>query len=232
MRKTRTLPSWLVCVLLLLGASLALVNCGNPHASGNAGPWPATCISCHQWDYDHATNPAHAGVLPVTCEDCHEMSGWIPARGFDHSIYPLTGAHLQASCAACHGDPPQYQGIATECVGCHRANYDASPYPGHNQFALTCQDCHTTTAWVPASGGTHPEARFPITWGPHRDIACADCHDTNVSSVWATNSNCIQCHTRSHMDRAHGEARRYAWDAANPDFCLECHPTGTGGGDD
>lgn len=291
-------------MLCALGAVVVLAACAPDHARSSPGPWPAECYSCHEWDYLHTTSPVHLGSMPtdcdachsmdawipvhdfdhrifpltgahagtpcagchgdppqyqgvptecvgchradydastfpghegfaLTCQDCHSTSAWVPADGFDHSVFPLTGAHAQAACAACHGDPPRYQGISTECVGCHRADYDRSPYPGHDAFPLTCQDCHSTSAWTPASGGAHPERAFPIRSGPHAGIACVDCHDESLSSSYAQNVNCLQCHHRSRMDAVHvGEVGGYRWDDGNPDFCRQCHPTGVGGGDD
>ncbi len=215
--------------------SVVLAACTPEHEGASPGPWPAAaeCYSCHAWDYEHATNPAHVGHMPTECDACHDMSGWKPVHGFDHSIFPLTGAHAEAPCAGCHGDPPHYLGVPTDCVGCHQADYDASPYPGHGGFPLTCQDCHTTTAWTPATGGSHPERAFPISRGPHAGIECADCHDAALSSSYAENVDCLQCHHRARMDEEHlGEVDGYRWDDGDPDFCRRCHPTGIGGGDD
>ena len=118
------------------------------------------------------------------------------------------------------GDTP------TACVGCHQADYDGSPYPGHDGFPTTCNDCHGTSAWTPASGGTHPESAFPITSGNHKNIACLDCHDTSLGPMGKDNTDCVQCHSRAEYDPKHREVSRYPTGDAPPNFCLDCHPRG------
>jgi hypothetical protein len=101
-------------------------------------------------EYLEAKKPVHAGVRPTACAVCHSQQSWKPSV-FDHP-WPLTGAHAKARCAGCHvGQPAVYAGTSKLCVGCHRDDYDRSEYPGHTRFATTCADCHSTTAWKPAS---------------------------------------------------------------------------------
>ena len=155
---------------------------------------------------------------------------WAPSI-FVHS-WTLDGAHTVTPCNSCHvGDPPVYEGTATTCVGCHQADYDMSPYMGHDTFPTTCMDCHTTSAWVPALDGAHPEGDFPISRGPHEGYACLDCHNPDLgSSVDGMNTDCVGCHEGEHTlersDRQHREENDYNSVGAPPNFCLECHPTG------
>ena len=152
---------------------------------------------------------------------------------FDHP-WPLEGAHAQAACASCHlGNPPVYAGTPTSCVGCHRSDYDLSPYPGHSNFPTTCADCHTTSAWTPASGGSHPESAFPIKSGAHARYATdrASCHDAALGSpVGGQNADYVGCHdgehTRAEMDPKHNCVTAYPSGAAPPNFCLACHEDG------
>ena len=148
--------------------------------------------------------------------------------------WPLTGAHETLACGTCHvGEPPVYQGTPTLCVGCHQDDYDGSPFPGHADFPTTCENCHTTTAWIPATGGNHPENEFAIENGvhsPYRDD-CVSCHDPNLGSpVDGENADCVGCHngehTRAEMDPKHDEEPDYPQGAAPPNFCLDCHPDG------
>jgi hypothetical protein len=186
---------------------------------------PTECVGCHQTDYDNSPFPGH-DQYPTTCQNCHDTNAWAPATGFNHP-WPLEGAHASATCANCHGDPPVYPGTPTECVGCHQSDYDNSPYPGHQSFPTTCQDCHSTTAWKPAAG-SHPENLFPTT-GAH-DIPCADCHNASLGPNGRGNADCVGCHTGAHtrarMDAKHGEERNYPTGAAPPNFCLDCHADG------
>ncbi len=192
---------------------------------------PTACVGCHQADYDGSPFPGHAS-FPTTCQDCHTNDSWVPAL-FDHS-WPLEGAHAQTDCSSCHvGSPPVYEGTGTLCVDCHRSDYDGSPYPGHDTFAFTCQDCHSTNAWTPAVGGAHPENAFPIQNGAHSRYRndCASCHNSALGSpVAGENADCVGCHdgehTRAKMDSKHRGENGYPAGAAPPNFCLDCHADG------
>lgn len=128
------------------------------------------CESCHAADFEEADDPPHAGELPSTCFVCHTQDDWRPAH-LDHDFFPLTGAHLEARCFNCHiilqgENEPHYEGIHTECVDCHRGDYDRSSFPGHQHFSLTCTECHSTSAWSPT---LHPppelDAGIDAGWG-------------------------------------------------------------------
>ena len=144
--------------------------------------------------------------------------------------WPLEGAHATTTCASCHtGNPPVYDGTVTECVGCHQEDYDTSPFPGHSDFATTCQDCHTTVAWRPATGGNHPENLFSIT-GDH-NYACNECHNPSLGPNGAGNADCVGCHEGEHtlarMDAEHNEEGDYPLGPNRaPNFCLACHADG------
>ncbi len=192
---------------------------------------PTVCVGCHQGDYDNSAFEGHT-AFPTTCGDCHTNEKWVPAQ-FDHS-WPLEGAHAQASCSSCHvGSPPGSETTATLCVGCHQDDYDNSPFLGHSDFPPTCEGCHTTVAWTPATGGNHPENAFPIESGAHSEYRndCASCHDSMLGSpVDGENADCVGCHdgdhSRAKMDDKHREERDYPQGAAPPNFCLDCHADG------
>jgi hypothetical protein len=125
-------------------AALLASACGD--ASG-AAPSSTGCDTCHMTDF-HAA-PKHVGQKPTKCAVCHESYAWHPQR-VDHPFYPIDGAHAKAACFGCHtGNPPLFGGTPKECVGCHRADYDRSRFPGHSSFPLTCEKCHSVSAWKP-----------------------------------------------------------------------------------
>ncbi len=205
-------------------AECASCHVGNPPVYQGT---PQDCVGCHRADYDSSPLPGHE-TYPTTCQDCHTTTAWKPATLPEHK-WPLVGAHAAADCASCHvGNPPVYQGTPQDCVGCHRADYDSSPYPGHDTFPTTCQDCHTTTAWRPASGGVHPEDKFPIT-GRH-NYPCNDCHNQALGPNGRGNADCVGCHegvhSRARVDGEHDEVRNYPGPDAPPNFCLDCHNRG------
>ncbi len=190
---------------------------------------PTACISCHQQDRAAVTEPPHDGFSD-DCQSCHGTASWDSAS-FEHTTFALTGAHQTAECASCHtGSPAVFAGTARECVGCHQQDFDTSPFPGHSAFATTCQDCHTTGAWRPASGGNHPQARFSIT-GDH-NYACGECHNAALGPNGAGNADCVGCHEGEHtlarMDGEHNGIGNYPRGANRaPKFCLQCHADGS-----
>jgi len=66
---------------------------------------------------------------------------------FDHDFFPLTGAHAEAGCDACHGEGG-YAATPQGCDTCHETPVTRT-YPVH--FEGKCEDCHTTEDWRPHS---------------------------------------------------------------------------------
>ncbi len=230
MKRCRAMSGFALLAATLFAAGGAGVACDAlPHDGVEVSG--QDCASCHLDEYEATQAPVHAGAFPVTCGDCHEETTWRPARAIKHE-WPLVGAHQHAPCAGCHvGDPPLYQGTSQLCVDCHLADFESSPFPGHSAFPKTCEQCHTPAGWTPASGGNHPEARFPIETGPHKVVRCLDCHNDSLGPTGKANADCVGCHTgehsRSKMDAEHHEVSGYPAGAAPPNFCLDCHPSGT-----
>ncbi|MGE0455545.1 MAG: cytochrome c3 family protein [Vicinamibacteria bacterium] len=202
------------------------VDCARCHQGGRYQGTPTDCVSCHRANYDRAANPSHSG-FPTTCAGCHSTSGWRPAS-FDHdkTRFPLSGGHRGVDCARCHPGG-RYQGTSTDCVSCHRADYDRTSNPNHasSGFPTSCTSCHSTSGWRPASFN-HDGPYFPIYSGKHRGAwsTCADCH---VSSGNYRQFECILCHkhsNRAEVDSKHKKVSGYAYNSA---ACYRCHPRGT-----
>jgi hypothetical protein len=128
-----------------LGLAASFAACDLPTVGAGHDGGQGDCVSCHLPEYQAAGH--HAGEKPTTCAVCHGSDAWHPT-GLHHS-WALVGAHEKTRCFECHkGDPPMFKGTAKACAGCHRDEFDkAADHVGH--FALTCEDCHTTTAWKP-----------------------------------------------------------------------------------
>ena len=65
---------------------------------------PTTCQSCHMSDYSGAPiNPMAAGFAARPGATCHTTTTWANAP-YNHSAtsFPLTGAHVSATCVSCH----------------------------------------------------------------------------------------------------------------------------------
>ncbi|MEQ8857456.1 MAG: hypothetical protein RIC56_02305 [Pseudomonadales bacterium] len=105
---------------------------------------PDACDDCHGDD------DVHDGSLGPACDDCHVPSGWALWE-FDHdnqTDFPLTGAHTDLVCAACHepGDPDALD-VAQACASCHQTD------DVHNgQFGSRCERCHNTDSFQDDAG--------------------------------------------------------------------------------
>jgi hypothetical protein len=206
---------------------LAAACSGAPHDRREVSS--EDCVVCHRAEFLSAAEPPHEGELPQSCGHCHESEAWRPARNFDHDFFPLRAQHAGLSCTTCH-TAGFVDDASPLCVSCHRDDYDASAYSGHDQFPTTCQDCHSLEGWTPAYGGLHPEEKFRIGSGPHAKYECLECHDPELGPNGAGNADCVGCHegkhTRAKMDEKHHEVRDYPAGDAPQNFCLECHPDG------
>ena len=209
----------------LTGAHLA-VSCASCHADGVYRGKPTTCISCHRPDYERSTNtPPHvAAGFSTTCTTCHtSMTTWQGGQ-FNHSttVFPLTGAHVTASCASCHADGV-YRGKPTACASCHQAAFDATTNPNHRAafWPNTCASCHTTTRWTGATFD-HDGPYFPIYSGAHRGrwTTCAECHTSSSDYRVYT---CITCHQQSSTNSHHTGVSGYRYVSTS---CYSCHPRG------
>jgi hypothetical protein len=191
-------------------------DCNQCHRNGQFQGTPRDCVSCHRSAYDGARSPSHAG-FPTSCDSCHSTSAWRPAS-FDHdrSRFPLTGAHRGVDCGRCHRNG-QYTGTSRECVSCHRSSYDSARNPSHAGFPTSCDSCHSTNAWRPASFN-HDQSRFPLT-GAHRGVDCARCHRNGQYA--GTPRDCYSCH-RADYDGTNNPNHR---SAGFPTDCTGCHTT-------
>ncbi len=217
-------------VFPLTGAHIT-TDCAKCHTNGFAGT-PNACASCHINNYNQTINPNHkiaGGKFTEDCASCHSTNpGWKPATYPVHSN--LDGAHIPIAneCANCHKG--SYTIIPKLCYDCHAANYTQTNNPAHiaAQFPTTCADCHTQTAWKPATFN-HDGLYFPIYSGKHNGqwTTCADCH-TNLANyaIYACTST---CHLQPAMDNKHQGVGGYQY---NSPSCLSCHPNGSAQGFD
>ena len=186
------------------------LDCTRCHTSGVLGRIPSDCYSCHAADYQ--TAPGHvAESFPHTCEECHSISAWTPAR-YEHKVFALTGAHVGLDCSRCHTGGT-FSPLPTDCYSCHATDYQGAPDHVALSFPHTCQQCHTTTAWLPSTF----RHSFPLS-GSH-DRACTDCHTTGSTSTF----NCLNCHTAASTNARHDDVSGYSY---NSQACYQCHPTG------
>ncbi|HEY6906395.1 MAG TPA: hypothetical protein VI230_02960, partial [Ignavibacteriaceae bacterium] len=165
---------------------------------------------------------------------------------FDHNNtnFPLTGAHLQVQCSACHANG--YTGTPTECYACHETNYNNTTNPSHTalQLSTECQTCHTTNpGWAPAQFPQH--GNYFQFVGAHVAIAndCNACHNGNYNNTPNTcygchsdnfnattnpphtqlnfSHDCLNCHTQNGWQPANFDHSFYA--LASPHNSMDCN---------
>jgi hypothetical protein len=204
----------------LIGAHAA-VGCFRCHPGAQAGTFDRTdpnCIACHRSDLARATNPDHRTQGWVDdCQRCHIPTSWTGA-GFNHSGFPLTGAHRALACAACHLGGI-FSGLSRACVSCHQTDYDGTNNPPHSAagFPTSCQFCHNTRTW---QGATFNHSGFPLTGG-HAGLACAQCHSSGVYVGLPT--ACVSCHQTDYNNTTNPNHTA----AGFPTTCQTCHNTTT-----
>ena len=205
----------------------AMVACSQCHPNGATTKPSTVCVSCHQADFNAATNPNHlSSNFSTNCTQCHTTKpGWKPAT-FDHSLFPLTLGHNISDCSKCHING-NYSNVSSDCKSCHQTDYNSTTNPVHSSlsFSTTCTECHTTNpGWKPASYAQHDALSFPIYSGRHRGQwnSCTDCH-SNSSNY--KEFNCLSCHAhnKTEMDDKHKGMTNYAYNSVS---CLNCHPRG------
>jgi len=121
--------------------SHADVACDQCHASSAFHDAAENCSDCHRDD------EPHRGALGLQCEACHNPRAW-QAWVFDHdgqTEFPITGAHADLTCGACHkaaqNEPGNFQ-TPQDCGSCHRRD---DPHLG--RFGNDCGSCHTTSSF-------------------------------------------------------------------------------------
>jgi hypothetical protein len=149
---------------------------------------------------EEAARRAGGGASPDRCIACHtdhprpRLTRNL-VRSFDHAL--LTPA-VQPRCAACHTPP--------------KDNF-------HRGVVPTCSQCHSTTAWKPA---TFDHDRYFSLRPPH-DATCSTCHvGGNVQTY-----TCFGCHEHQ---KARIEARHAREGIRNIDNCVRCHRSAEGEG--
>jgi hypothetical protein len=89
------------------------------------------------------------------------------------SRFPLRGSHRSVDCEDCHVPAAQgalqWVNTPVDCESCHVDSYLATTNPDHQAaaFPRTCENCHTSRAWTPAS---FSHATLPV------GTQCAGCH--------------------------------------------------------
>jgi hypothetical protein len=168
------------------------IDCTACHVNNVFAGTPNQCVDCHLDDYQGTTAPDHAQAgFPTACQTCHTPFGWTPSS-FAHTSFPLTGAHAQQACSACHAGGV-YRGTPSACYACHQDDYRGTTDPPHEGTGIptSCQNCHNTVSW----------RRVDFD---HQGVTgnCEQCHLADYRATTNPNHqaanfplNCLFCHT-------------------------------------
>ncbi len=194
------------------------IKCSDCHT--NPGNFKLfSCTVCH---LSGDTDPKHDAVVGYWYQDnaclaCHPTGD--NSTRFDHNStnFPLTGAHLQTECKACHASG--FKGTPSTCSSCHQTDYDKSTNPNHGKlgFGLDCAQCHTTQAdWQPAKLDQHNQ--YYELKGAHTQVAtdCKLCHQGDYNN---TPTDCRGCHL---ADYNNSQSPPHASQKL-PTECAICH---------
>ena len=231
---------------------------------------PSSCFDCHNDRIALGKNVGHVNSSNV-CDACHNTTSFEPVQFVDHGnvfgscdqCHTKTNDHpdVTSECEACHGVISFIPVLAvthsevtpTQCIDCHAPALSVSIFailaPGQPADHIptgmvSCDFCHSTTAWIPATF-THDilgisdncvlchtigvrATSKSVTHFATSDV-CESCH--RGFSVWAPLATiaidhtqvvgtCVSCHNG--VD-ASGKS---AIHIATSDECDACHQTG------
>lgn len=176
------------------------------------------CADCHA--------DIHRRQMGSQCDQCHTVLGWnvsVKAIREHQNRFPLLGAHALLECSSCHRGAAtgQYQGLPTDCNGCHMGTYLRTKSPSHQAtgFPTDCKQCHSSMdTWQGARFDHAKFTGFELT-GAHARLDCSTCH--TGGRFQGTSSNCSSCHMKDFNAAANPNHVKLGF----PQTCSQCHTT-------
>jgi hypothetical protein len=206
-----------------LSAGHQINDCAACHKSNVFEPLSPECYSCHQTDFQSATNPKHNQPdFSTVCTQCHTTNpDWKPARFdiHDAGYFPIySGSHKGEweSCTDCHKQPDNYSLFS--CVDCHEHNKskmdgEHDEVNGYSYNSIACYGCHPTGREEGAFN--HNVTGFELK-GAHIQTDCASCHKNGFSG---TSPLCNSCHTEDFQQAINPNHTN----AGISSECKDCH---------
>jgi len=203
-------------------------DCAVCHTSGFFEPVSTECISCHQQDFNAASNPSHQGSgFSTNCTECHSTEpGWTPAEFKDHdaAYFPVySGEHRGEwkNCTDCHIQSGNYSLFS--CIDCHEHNRsdmdkEHGGINGYSFNSMACFACHPSGR--EEESFNHNATGFPLT-GAHGATECSACHTNGYAG---TATACSSCHLPDYNET--GNPNHSSLEISVN--CEECHTTDIG----
>jgi len=195
-----------------------------------------TCMSCHElgmsWFGVRIVTRPGAGHNPgQDCRGCHNTTSFDDGGGGGDAATRLNARRALATPAdpTTRGRAPRsalsanvHMGIAPgSCASCHNGSMARAKSGRHIVTAQSCDACHRTTAWMPASF-TH-QGSAPGT--------CMSCHNAalakgRAASHFVTVRSCDACHRTTSWAGVRYQHVSPAYRPHGPNVsCAACHKT-------
>jgi hypothetical protein len=195
------------------------MDCSSCHNTNNIG-YPVeknSCFNCHA-RHDPALMSGHLKDFGDNCPYCHDGKDSLVRFNHQNSSFPLSGAHVQVSCAGCH-KRPNFKDTPTQCSHCH-----ADPDVHKGTFNRPCDDCHSTTSWKLAildgrSIDHASQTSFSLIHHTKnyqgQSLDCQTCHPADIHKF--DTQTCTACHAKQDTRFMAGHQAQYG------PKCLDCH---------
>lgn len=192
----------------------SIATCESCHEGAAAGQFmgaPTQCEICHQDDLAGTMDPNHLVNGWISdCQKCHQPSSWEGAF-VSHDLFPLVGSHAALDCSQCHVVPGIFTGLSQDCYSCHSADFPLGPNHVSGNYSHNCEECHSTTAWLPAA---FDHSSFALAGG-HAGLDCLQCHGGGVYAGLPT--DCYSCHATDYQGASDHASLNLSLD------CEQCH---------
>lgn len=191
-----------------LSGGHATAACGTCHVGGLFKNTPKNCDGCHALGKRVVATPKSTShiVTDAPCESCHfNTATWLGAR-YNHG-------------AAKPG----------QCTTCHNGRIAKDKHAGHTATTYSCDQCHRTTSWIPATWN-HTNNALAIYSGQ----SCVTCHNPTgvaknkiqsashlpLAMAGVTFADCASCH------KSYYSFYTAFYDHVGaPTTCQSCHGT-------
>ena len=106
--------------------------------------------------------------------------------------YALAISTALTACSRAQDPHETTEARGQPCINCHRSAYASALSPTHvGALPETCNTCHNTNAWTPATVTEHPW--FELR-GQHLMAPCSGCHTGTPARYQGTPTVCVDCH--------------------------------------
>lgn len=192
----------------------------------SGGHATAACETCHVGGVFKGT--------PKNCDGCHALGKRVVAT-------PKSTNHIvtDAPCESCHFNTSTFLGARYnhslarpgDCASCHNGRIAKGKHAGHVPTTYSCDQCHRTSSWIPASWNHTNNALATYSGQP-----CMSCHNPSglaknkiqsaghlpLTMAGVTFADCGTCH------KSYYSFFTAFYDHAGaPSTCESCHGTFT-----